>query len=425
MIGPTAWLGAVALSVLAACGGSDTSGSFSAVTAAFARDTASEEARADPADVKRWDALAAVSPTRGPLRTTPLILHIDKIPVPVLGADGRYHAVYEIDVENVAGGELTVSRLDVLDARSGTLIESLDAAEVGRRMVVRDRSAVPGHLGAAQSGRLYMHLAFAGREAVPPVVDHHVWLTMESLPDSFTAARLRLADVSDLVLDSPLRGAGYIAGDGCCDSVRHVRATLAVNGKAYTAQRFAIDWELLDGHGRIYAGDPKDPASYFIYGKPAYAVADAKVVAAVDGLPNTPPGSFPENITIEEADGNHVVLDLGHGRYALYAHFKPGSVRVRPGDAVRRGEVLGLVGTSGNSSEPHLHFHVMDGPSPLASNGLPYRLRQFSSTRRGLSTAAFDQAIIDGRPIPTEPVTGGPLRSRALPLDLWIVDFPE
>jgi hypothetical protein len=416
---------AVALSAVAACGGSDTGGSFSAITTAFAGDSPPEEARMDPAEVKRWDALAALPPEGGPLRTTQMILRVDEMPVPVLGADGRYHTLYEIDIENVSGDGLSVNRLDVLDARNGTMIESLDAAEVGRRLVVRDRAAVPGQLGAAQSGRLYMQLEFADRRAVPPVIDHRVWLTQRSLPDSFTAARLRLAEVSDLVLDSPLRGAGYIAGDGCCSSTRHIRATLAVNGKAYTSQRYAIDWELLDTQGRIYAGDPKDPASYFIYGKPVYAVADAKVITAFEGVPDTPPGGLPENMPLTDVDGNHVVLDLGDGRYGLYAHLKPGSVRVRAGETVRRGQVLGLVGTSGNSSEPHLHFHVMDNPSPLAANGLPYRLRKFSSTRRGISTDAFDQAIIDGRPIPTEPVAGAPLRSRALPLDLWIVDFPE
>lgn len=119
------------------------------------------------------------------------------------------------------------------------------------------------------------------------------------------------------------------------------------------------------------------------------------------------------------------MLDLGDGRFALYAHFKPGSVRVRKGEYVRRGQVLGLVGTSGNSSEPHLHFHVTDGPSPLASNGLPHRLRHFSSSHRGVSTAAFDQAIIDGQPLPTEPVAGPAQRERVLPLDLWIVNFPD
>jgi hypothetical protein len=226
-------------------------------------------------------------------------------------------------------------------------------------------------------------------------------------------------------LDPPLRGARYIAGDGCCDSTRHIRATLAVNGRPFTAQRFAIDWEQLDEQGRIYVGDPKKPESYVIYGKPAYAVADARVIQVVDGLPDTPIGSLPANIPIEEVDGNHVVLDLGDGRYALYAHFKPRSVRVSEGQSVRRGQVLGLVGTSGNSSEPHLHFHVTDGPSPLRSNGVPYLLRHFTATRRGVSTAAFDQAIIDGKPIPTEPVPSPARREQVLPLDLWIVDFPE
>lgn len=67
----------------------------------------------------------------------------------------------------------------------------------------------------------------------------------------------------------------------------------------------------------------------------------------------------------------------------------------------------------------------MDGPSPLAANGLPYRLRQFDAARRGVSTAAFDQAIIDGKPLPTEAVAAPGPRQDLLPLDLWIVDFPQ
>ncbi len=187
-----------------------------------------------------------------------------------------------------------------------------------------------------------------------------------------------------------------------------MQASLALNGSLYTAQRFATDWEQLDAQGRIYVGDPRDPASYIIYGNPVYAVADARVAAAVDGLPNSPPGQLPAMLPIEQVDGNHVVLDLGHGRYALYAHLQPGTVRVHAGETVRRGQLLGLVGTSGNSSEPHLHFQLMDHPSALAANGLPYRLRQFTAASRGTSTDAFDKAIIDGKPIA-----------------LWIVDLQQ
>jgi murein DD-endopeptidase MepM/ murein hydrolase activator NlpD len=82
-------------------------------------------------------------------------------------------------------------------------------------------------------------------------------------------------------------------------------------------------------------------------------------------------------ITLETVGGNHVVLDIGGGHYAFYAHLKPGSLKVKLGDKVKRGQVIGLVGNTGNSTEPHLHFHVADGISPLGSEGLPYRLESF------------------------------------------------
>ena len=379
----------------------------------------------DLPDAATARVLAATSPGDDGVVLTPFTMRIDNVPIAVKGSDNRYHVVYEVDLANFTGDDVVISQLEVLNARNGVVVATLDAGEIGKRLVVRDKAAVPGRLGAAQGGILYLHLVFDSLRSIPLALNHRLAAVWKSETVSATAAHIRVARPTDLVLDSPLRGRRYIAGDGCCDSTRHIRATLALNGRPFTAQRFAIDWEQLDEQDRIYVGDPKNPESYIIYGKPAYAVADARVIQVVDGLPNTPIGSFPENIPIEEADGNHVVLDLGGGRYALYAHFKPGSVRVSEGQFVSRGQVLGEVGTSGNSSEPHLHFHVTDGPSPLLSNGVPYLLRHFISTRRGVSTAAFDQAIIDGKPIPTEPVPGPAWREQVLPLDLWIVDFPE
>ena len=84
---------------------------------------------------------------------------------------------------------------------------------------------------------------------------------------------------------------------------------------------------------------------------------------------------------------------------ALYAHLQPRSLKVRSGDRVRRGQVLGLVGNSGNSVAPHLHFHVMDGPSPLDSNGLPYLIDSFLVTATSPGTEAFDTAEAQGSPL--------------------------
>jgi hypothetical protein len=365
-------------------------------------------------------SVPAIGAGEAPLQHTPVLMRVLDAPVPVKGSDTRCHLVYELELANFSRGAVAIDRLDVLDAYDGKVVATFAHDDVAQRLVVRDAAAKPGHLGAAQGGLLYVHVK-GDCATLPRVLEHRLVANAGAIDE--TAARVQPAPATELVLDPPLRGPRYIAGDGCCDSTRHVRATLPINGRAMTAQRFAIDWEQLDDQDRIYVGDPKKPSSYVIYAKPVYAVADARVVAAVDGLPDSPPGALPANIGFEQADGNHVVLDLGGGRFALYAHLAPNSVAVHAGEQVRRGQVLGRVGTSGNSSEPHLHFHVTDGPSPLASNGLPYLLSAFVSTRRGVSTATYDQATVDGKPIANEPVAGPATYERVMPLDLSIVDF--
>jgi murein DD-endopeptidase MepM/ murein hydrolase activator NlpD len=118
-------------------------------------------------------------------------------------------------------------------------------------------------------------------------------------------------------------------------------------------------------------------------------------------------------ITLETVGGNHVIIDIGGGRYAFYAHLQPHSIRVKLGDKVKRGQVLGLVGNSGNSTEPHLHFHMSDASSPLGSEGIPY---------------AFETLYVIGRcqslgetctmsPTPT-------VRRLSMPVENEIVRFP-
>jgi hypothetical protein len=201
------------------------------------------------------------------------------------------------------------------------------------------------------------------------------------------------------VLSAPLVGERYVGADGCCDAPRHTRAVLPINGQLYLAQRYAVDFEQADAQNRIFTGDPKDPKSYQIFGKDVYAVADGTVVGARNDLPEQTPGIYPANIGIDEADGNFVVLDIGNGFYVNYAHMQPGSVRPKVGDRIKRGDVIGLVGNSGNSVAPHLHLHVMDGPSPLASQGLPYLYDTFTTTGQVASTGAFDVAEATGVPL--------------------------
>jgi hypothetical protein len=286
-------------------------------------------------------------------------------------------------------------------------------------------------LGAAQAGVLFVNLNFARREAIPAALHHRITVTTPEPRGPLPArtveevAPLRIARTAPIVLGPPLRGERWVAAASCCESY-HRRAALPIDGRRWLAQRFAIDWIQLDPQHRLATGDPAQLQSYPQYGAEALAVADARVAHVTDGLPEQPPGSFPSDVTIATADGNSVILDLGGGRFALYAHFRPGSIRVREGQRVRRGQVLGLVGSSGNCDAPHLHFHVMDGPSALAANGLPYVIDRFDVVGRAVSADDLEQQL----KTPLEPVevVAEPAPARRidqLPADLAVIRFPD
>lgn len=188
-----------------------------------------------------------------------------------------------------------------------------------------------------------------------------------------------------------------------------------MEGTAAIAQRFAIDSVMMNENGRRFIGDSLENESYFAEGVDALAVADGIVVAVKDSIPENVPGAMSRAvpITLETVGGNFVILDIGQGRYAFYAHLKPGSLRVRPGDRVRKGQVVGLVGNSGNSTEPHLHFHVADGTSPLGSEGIPYVHATFQLL--GRCARMFSECA---RSTP-EP------RRREMPMANMVVGFPD
>ena len=213
----------------------------------------------------------------------------------------------------------------------------------------------------------------------------------------------------------PLRGGVWLAGNGPAPETGHRRALIPIGGTPSIAQRFAIDWVRVGDDDRTFTGDPLRNASYHAYGQDALAVAAGAVVAIKDGIPENVPGanSRAVPITLETVGGNHVILDLGGGRYAFYAHLQPGSLRVQVGDRVRPGQVLGLVGNSGNSTEPHLHFHLSDGNSPLGSEGIPYLHHSFELVGRCKS---FGSGCDRSQPGP---------RQREMPVANMLVRFPQ
>jgi hypothetical protein len=359
-------------------------------------------------------------------KMTPVLLAVEDAPVPFVGSDGRVHLVYELWTTNFSSADVTVEKVEVMG--DGNVLQSFDAAAVAGRLQAAGQRESSGKLAGSVQALLFLHVTLAPGAAVPERLSHRVMIHASAAPPGqqeitenggeVTVNRRAVASIAP-----PLRGEGYVSADSCCDATRHSRAALPVNGRVWVAQRYAVDWEQLDAQGRIYTGDREKLESYSIFGKPVLAVADAVVVSVTDGLPEQMPGKYPTNISLDEADGNSVILDLGEQRYAMYAHMQPGSIKVHKGDGVKLGQVVGLVGNTGNSVAPHLHFQVMDRPSSLASNGLPYEIRDFQIVGKTPGTKAFDEAEEKGTPLAVAPVSPVQQVKGALPLDQLIISF--
>jgi hypothetical protein len=358
---------------------------------------------------------------------TPVLLDVQDPPIPFNGSDSQTHLVYELRMQNFSSGEILISQVDVV-GDGGATIATLDAAQIASRLQPFGRRDAVASLAPSSGALLFIHVILPHGQAVPKTLSHRLKLHVTAAPPDHQEMSQQGGEVTVdnqpvAKIGPPLRGTGYVSADSCCDATRHTRAALPVNGRVWIAQRYAVDWEQMNDQGRIYAGPQSKDESYTIYGKEAISVADAKVASVTDKYESQIPGKYPENIGIEEADGNSVVLDLGGHRYALYAHLQKGSIRVHTGDSVKRGQVIGLVGNSGNSVAPHLHFHVMSTPTPLAANGLPYEIDSFTVTGATPGTEAFDEAESKGTPLPTKPFSP-PLSPRnAMPLDQLIITF--
>lgn len=317
-----------------------------------------------------------------------LELRVPKPPT-LAAAEGGSFLAFELHVTNLAAKAITLRKVEFARADpSRRVVLSLSDSAL-QRVIARPGAQIPlaerVTLAAGLRGVVFLWIPVEGGTAPTGLLPR---VTIETgRGDSVRVSELDGPAVpvhgTAPAIGPPLRGGDWLTGNGPANQSGHRRAFIPI-GTATIAQRFAIDYVKLGADYRTWAGDSLKNASYLAYGSDALAVADGIVVAVKDSIPENIPGprSRAVPITLETVGGNHVILDLGGGRFAFYAHLQPGSLRVRLGERVRKGQVVGLVGNSGNSTEPHLHFHLSDANSPLGSEGIPYGYDSFELVGR-------------------------------------------
>ena len=320
-------------------------------------------------------------------------------------ADGRVRLVYELHLTNAAPIPIEVVALDVFGDQGAVPLASYRGEALGKALVPAenlltsiepvDRGDKRGQIGEGHGAVIFVDLTLDAGARAPMELHHRFTLDIRgnaALGRTIDGPVVAVLREPPLVLRSPLRGTAWIAFNafGAYD---HRRAIQPVDGRLQIAQRFAVDWMRLGADGRLFHGNPKSNDNYYGYGVEIVAVADARVSDLRDATPDNV-GVTERSarvVSVDGAVGNYLTLDLGGGRFAVYAHLQPGSLKVKLGDHVKAGQVLARLGNSGNSDEPHLHFQLTNANSPMGSEGIPYELEMFTQ----LGALGEQDAVLD------------------------------
>ena len=322
---------------------------------------------------------------------------VQRAPAPLPTTAGTV-LVYELNVRNL---DAACARLTDVRAEGGSGTAAITQRYQGPVIAANTTvytaamDGVPGPTADVPAGGgavLFFFLRLSDGAPVPATLRHRLAWTACGAGAAAQALDYEFAvgAAAPVMVGLPFRGSGWVAADSPNAGGIHRRTLIRardaagqlVPGRFHVPERYAIDWIMVDAEARRALPPLDQNAGYLAFGKEIIAVADGVIARTRDGMGDQVPPHPPSGQTEQTAAGNYVMQDIGGGHYAFYAHLQPGSLRVREGQTVRRGQVLALLGNTGNSTEAHLHFHVSDAVDPLASEGVPFVFDAFGATGR-------------------------------------------
>jgi len=304
---------------------------------------------------------------------------------------------YELNILNNYRIPLSLKKVEIFDLQNNDIpITEFDSLFIEKNFErpggnnLDDLKLISGN----EYGVLHINLVFDKNKSVPEQIFHKLYFERlnkknETIVHPMEVAIVNVPKPTELLLGLPFNKKGkWLYG---ADS--HKGSRFITEGKATYPQRFAMDWVFIGNNGLLAKDDIKKNKNWSTYGVELTSVADGKVVDIKDGIIENEPLSedMAVRITKETIGGNYIIIDIGNNIHALYGHLIPNSLKVSIGDKVKKGQVLGLLGNSGNSDAPHLHFHLESKSNAfLGGEGIPYLITEFTQLKK-YSVEEFNQ----------------------------------
>lgn len=367
--------------------------------------------------------------TRAQEALAPVEARVPFAPTAFTGSDNAIHLAYELHVTNVYGdtGALKPQGLKVYGDDANTPLLTLSASDLTHWVRPTPVENAPVSISPRNRTVFFVWMTLPKGATVPHTLRHHIEFATEKQGTTvLDGATVQVSTEPVLSIGPPLRGGRWLAheGPGAAQS-HHWGSLVAVNGALTIPQRYALDLVGIDAQGHAMRPGVKNIqkstyADWIGYGADVLAVADGIVRNARNGEEEHQPLTGqpePASLTANGLFGNYVVLEIKPGVFASYAHLQRGSVKVKIGDHVHQGQVLGHLGQSGNSDAPHLHFQLSNAATFEGSEGIPYVFERYDLLGPETEAQLFGQ----GDPWKA---TNTEHRQAQLPLNDMVIQFP-
>lgn len=312
----------------------------------------------------------------------------------VIVIDGKPTSYYELHLTNFAPDSLKLVELQIFNRKDSSIVATFDENALdGQIGLIGKTGSSKNIFASGSSGLVYIELPLLGKENFQ-IAHRIVFVDLSSgEKHSIQGIPLDLKKQKEVILGPPLGSGNWAAVYEPVWERGHRRVVYTVDGKARIPGRYAIDFIMLDNQGRYAKGDEDFIKNWYGYGVDVLAVSNGVVASARDDFSESPTLSGHPAHTPDKATGNYISIDIGGGHFTFYEHLKPGSIKVKTGQRVKKGEVIASLGFTGQTTGPHLHFHVANHNSPLGAEGLAYTFDQFTEIGKYSDFSKFGKAL--------------------------------